>query len=357
MDYKVLVSCMTYNQNMYIEDALNGFAMQQTNFSYVCLVMDDASTDGEQDVIKAFLERECNTDDADCYEIDEANIIIARHKGNHNCTFVVYFLKQNLFGTSQKKQLVDEWRSCCKYEAWCEGDDYWTDPHKLQKQYDVLEANSECTICFNRVQVIRADKSGIEYLIPRSGCAFREGKITLKDLAVEEFKLEHWCFHTSSFFFRRGIGLDFASFKKNHLPSFPYGDMPLQMYALLQGDGFFLGDTMGCYRLLSGGWNTKMATDHEFNRKIVRLVIDGFHEFDEYTKFKYHKYVRLHVLRKEYNNLYDTRPRQLKFLRLNIEYYSKVGKEYIKRKFSDIHGYLKTAFRKSPRDGKLVDND
>lgn len=339
--YDVLVSCMTYNQSQYIEDALNGFAMQQTNFPYVCLVMDDASTDGEQELIKAFLERECNMDDADCYEIDEANIIIAHNKRNHNCIFAVYFLKQNLFRKPQKRQLVDKWRSCCKYEALCEGDDYWTDSLKLQKQYDALEANPGCTICFNRVQAVKADKSRTEFLIPRAECVFDEGRITLNDLAIEEFKLDHWCFHTSSFFYRREIGLGFSSFKTTHLPSFPYSDLPLQMFALLQGDGYFISDSMGCYRLLSGGWNTKMANDSTFNKQTVRRVIAGFNEFDEYTKFKYHKYIKKHILRKEYYNLYDNRPHNLKFWRLNAEYYSNVGKEYVKRKISGFCDFIK----------------
>lgn len=59
-NYKVLVSCFTYNQSKYIEDALNGFVMQQTTFPFVRLVMDDASTDGEQDIIKVWMERECD---------------------------------------------------------------------------------------------------------------------------------------------------------------------------------------------------------------------------------------------------------------------------------------------------------
>ena len=54
MNFFVRVTCMTYNQSTYITDAMNGFCMQQTNFPFVCTIMDDASTDGEQNVIKQY---------------------------------------------------------------------------------------------------------------------------------------------------------------------------------------------------------------------------------------------------------------------------------------------------------------
>ena len=113
-NYKVLVRCFTYNQSKYIEDALNGFAMQKTDFPFICLVMDDCSTDGEQEVIKAWIERECDMEKAEYLEIELSNIILAPHKSNTNCTLAFYFLKQNLYGTGNKKmKMVYPWRECC----------------------------------------------------------------------------------------------------------------------------------------------------------------------------------------------------------------------------------------------------
>ncbi len=93
----VLVNWLTYNQSKYILDALNGFVMQKTNFPFVCLVMDDASSDGEQEVIKGFLDRECAMESAEFSEIEEANIVVVPHKTNPNCMMAVYFLKNNLY--------------------------------------------------------------------------------------------------------------------------------------------------------------------------------------------------------------------------------------------------------------------
>lgn len=139
-NYKVLVRCFTYNQSKYIEDALNGFAMQKTDFPFVCLVMDDASTDGEQEVIKAWMERECDMERAENVEIEKSFITLVPHKTNSSCMFAFYFLKENLYGADDKKMcLVNPWREHCEYEALCEGDDYWIEPQKLQIETDYLK--------------------------------------------------------------------------------------------------------------------------------------------------------------------------------------------------------------------------
>lgn len=143
---KVVVKCMTYNHAEYIMDALKGFAMQETSFPFVCVVMDDASTDGEQDVIKGYLVKECDHQNVEKIEIDEAEVIVAGHKNNINCTFAFYLLKQNLYGTGKKGPLFDYWERCSEYIALCEGDDYWTDPLKLQRQVDFLGSNKEYSI-------------------------------------------------------------------------------------------------------------------------------------------------------------------------------------------------------------------
>lgn len=147
-DYKVLVRCYTYNQSNYIEDALNGFVMQKTNFPYVCLIIDDCSTDGEQDVIKRWTGQECNMTNAEYVDIPTSHVIIVPHRTNINCTIVLYLLKENLYGQRERKIAhISPWRKRCKYEALCEGDDYWIDSLKLQKQVDFLETHPDYAMC------------------------------------------------------------------------------------------------------------------------------------------------------------------------------------------------------------------
>lgn len=148
-EYKVLVRCFTYNQSKFIEDALNGFAMQQTNFPFVCIVMDDASTDGEQQVIKTWMKQECDMNKAETIEIPSSIVVIVPHKTNSSCTFAFYFLIQNLYKDYAKKiKLVTPWRERCEYEAICEGDDYWVDSLKLQKQVEVMDEDNNVYLSY-----------------------------------------------------------------------------------------------------------------------------------------------------------------------------------------------------------------
>lgn len=161
-NYKVLVNCMTYNQSKYIEDALNGFAMQKTDFPFVCLVMDDASTDGEQEVIKAWMERECDMTNAENLEIEKSFITLVPHKTNSSCMFAFYFLKENLYKTGGKVPLITPWREHCKYEALCEGDDYWIHPDKLQMQTDFLDNNGIYSLCHTGFDILFEECKHIE---------------------------------------------------------------------------------------------------------------------------------------------------------------------------------------------------
>ena len=56
-EFKVFVRCMTYNQSKYIVETMNGFTMQQTDFPFVCCIVDDSSTDGEQKIISKYLNK------------------------------------------------------------------------------------------------------------------------------------------------------------------------------------------------------------------------------------------------------------------------------------------------------------
>lgn len=126
MDKKLSIICITYNQKDYIKQCLDGFIMQKTNFEFVAYIGDDCSTDGTIEIIQE-------------YEQKYPNII----KGIYH--------NQNV-GVNQN--LLDVMSKCnTRYVAICEGDDYWTDPYKLQKQVDYLEEHSEYSACFHPVRI------------------------------------------------------------------------------------------------------------------------------------------------------------------------------------------------------------
>ena len=145
-DWMVFVSCMTFNHASYIVDAMNGFTIQETSFPFVCAIVDDASTDGEQEVIRNYLRANFDLDDKEIVrkeETDDFSLIFARHSINKNCYFAVLFLKYNHYKKKSKLPYISEWYDNAKYRASCEGDDFWTHPNKLKKEVDYLENHDD----------------------------------------------------------------------------------------------------------------------------------------------------------------------------------------------------------------------
>lgn len=120
-DIKVSVVMITYNHEKFIKEALESVFSQKTNFQYEIIISNDCSTDNTDEVIKKIIDKNEN-----------GNLInYTNHKNNKG------MIPNFLWSIQQAKG---------KYIALCEGDDYWTDPYKLQKQVDFLEANPDYSI-------------------------------------------------------------------------------------------------------------------------------------------------------------------------------------------------------------------
>ena len=155
------VHCMTFNHESFIQDTLKGFVMQKTNFPFVTIVVDDASTDKESEILWKFINKELNLSSAKKEETDDYIRVVAPHKTNQNCTFIILFLKYNHYSLRKpKKPYFTKLEEHAKYLAICEGDDYWTDPLKLQKQVDYLENHPECGLIYTNAQILDQE-SGI----------------------------------------------------------------------------------------------------------------------------------------------------------------------------------------------------
>ncbi len=156
--YLLRTYCATFNHENYILDALKGFAMQQTTFPVVYTIVDDASTDGTAAVIKQFIGENFDLSDTSVgydKDMDYGHVTFAQHKTNENCFFAVIYLKENHYSQKKSKApYLTEWMDS-KYIALCEGDDYWTDPLKLQKQVDFLEEHSEYSLCCHRYTIYK----------------------------------------------------------------------------------------------------------------------------------------------------------------------------------------------------------
>ena len=123
MSVEVSVVCNAYNHEKYIRSALEGFVMQKTSFPFEVLVHDDASTDHTAEIIRE-------------YEIKYPDIIKP-----------IYSTENQYSKNDGSLDRIQYGRVQGKYIALCEGDDYWMDPLKLQKQYDLLEKHPEIDMC------------------------------------------------------------------------------------------------------------------------------------------------------------------------------------------------------------------
>ncbi len=159
--FEVCVQCMTYNQKAYISDTMNGFCVQKTTFPYVCVIVDDASTDGEPDLIRDYLSEHFDllSDASNVEETNEYSLIVARHHENINCYFAVLFLKYNHYRKKDKVPYLVRWIDDSAFLASCEGDDYWIDCNKLQKQVDEMKSDPNIGLCYTLSMVYLQEKS------------------------------------------------------------------------------------------------------------------------------------------------------------------------------------------------------
>lgn len=153
-NYLVASRCFTYKHAPYIGDTLQGFAMQKTSFPVVSVIVDDASPDGEPDILRQWAKENLAMDEegfAYRRDMEYGELIFGRHKNNSNAHFAILLLAENLFQKGKhglKWHYSAPWIAHAKYFAMCEGDDYWTDPEKLQKQVDFMEQHPDCGLCF-----------------------------------------------------------------------------------------------------------------------------------------------------------------------------------------------------------------
>ena len=240
--FKVCVWCNTYNQASYIKDTMDGFCMQQTNFPFVCLIMDDASTDGEPEVIKQYLNDHFDTEWTK--ETDDYHLTVARHQENKNCFFAVYLLKYNHYTIKKRKlkyfrEVTDE----TDYVALCDGDDYWTDAHKLQKQADALDANPQVTLVYTNFQTIDGEGNPIS----RPFIKDFPGRSHSGDNLPTLLRYGNYIMVLSCMY-------RYKVFESEYRTNCPVRmDYDTTMCAALMGDFIWMPEQTGCYRILENG--------------------------------------------------------------------------------------------------------
>lgn len=281
--FKVCVRCFTFNQSRYITDALNGFVMQQTDFPFVCCIVDDASTDGEQDVIRKYVEVNFDLSDGSCHferETDYAFITYAQHKTNKNCYFAVLYLKENHYSIKKPKiPYLAEWLDSCIYEALCEGDDWWLDEHKLQRQVDILDLHPEVDMCACGAICIREDKevgkrqpSKEERILSTEETILGGGGFLATNSLIQRVSIRH-----DDYQFWRYFGLDLF----------------YQIHGSLRGGIYFLPECMSAYRVSAdGSWSQTMSKQSEKYFFHIAKVQTTLSMLNEETSYRYDKCIK-----------------------------------------------------------------
>lgn len=220
----VSVVVTTYNHKNYIAECLDSILMQQTSFPFEIILGEDESNDGTREICKEYAKN--NPYKVKLFLRSRKDVIYIDGKPTGRFNFI-----QNLKSASGK------------YIALCEGDDYWTDPLKLQKQIDFLEANPDYNICFHSVKLFNQDSELFE-----KDTITRKVKetTTVMDLAKGNF------IHTPSVVLRNSFKLP-KWFEKVTL-----GDWTLYMIAIGNGKVKKINEIMGVYRLHSKSiWSKK----------------------------------------------------------------------------------------------------
>jgi glycosyltransferase involved in cell wall biosynthesis len=236
----VTICTLTYNQESFIKQTVESLLMQETDFEFEVIISDDGSTDSTVEIIK--------------------DLITSHEKG-----YRIKLLAHENMGVLPN--YIYTFKQCRgKYVAFCEGDDYWTDPKKLSIQVEFLEKNPDYSICFHQVNKIFEDD-----VVGKAPTEEEENTFVLKDLAKSPLM------YTPSVMMRA---------EHMNLPKWyeeaPLFDYPLQMMVAKKGKIKYLPLNMANYRVGTGIWTTgKGSGQMKKLEKLIYLLQREFSDNDE----------------------------------------------------------------------------
>lgn len=223
---KLAIHCITYNHEPYIRECLEGFVMQQTDFPFIAIVHDDASTDGTAAIVRE-------------YAAKYPDIITPIYE------------TENKYSTGELGNIMlDAIKATgAEYVAYCEGDDYWTDPHKLQRQVDFLDSHPDFSMCYHNA-----------YL--RQGISKEPMKIRLSIESGEKDSAElyyNWGVTTASIISKTSVFENDTYIKSINIPRCPYGDVQIMLGSSLLGKIYYFDEPMCVYRITNSGANDYLS--------------------------------------------------------------------------------------------------
>lgn len=235
-DVKVSVRMSTYNHAPYIRQAIEGVLMQQTDFNFELCIGEDDSTDGTREICKEYAAR---------YP-DKIRLFLRQAKDK-------IYVNGRMTGKYNGRKTNEACRG--KYQALCEGDDFWIDPLKLKKQVDYMEKNTNCNVCATRALVLRDVGSSIN----------PQASLTRIDT---DFLLRGWvAVNTVTLLYRRELVARPAGWTNNVLS----GDWALLIRLLADGSHCsILPDVTAVYRVHPNGlWSAIKRSDYDPSLHVI----------------------------------------------------------------------------------------
>ena len=251
----VSVCCLVYNHELYLRDCFEGFIMQQTDFPIEILVHDDASTDSSQKIIQDYTAK---------YPYLFKPIYQTENQYSKGVDIPTNYLYSRARG---------------KYIAICEGDDYWTDPNKLQMQVDFLESHPDYSMCCSDATILFPTKE-LNWSRYR-----KDADIPINDMILGGGEFIQTCT---------------ILFRKNLLDNYPQcckecaiGDYPLQLWSVLNGKVRYFASKTGVYRVNHPGSWSRAQTNYSKCIPIWTSILKMIDDLDTLTSQQHHKVFQL----------------------------------------------------------------
>ena len=255
----VSVICLTYNHEKYIRRCLEGFLKQKTGFDYEVIVHDDASTDATPDIVREYAEK--------APDIIKP-ILQKENRFSRGLSIIEPVILPVLRG---------------EYVAMCEGDDYWTDPLKLEKQVRALADHPDCRLCLHLVDNVTEQGEPMNATCPME--RIQTGMMDSRAFIGRSGDF----FHLSSTMYYKADLQQYYESDPEYKRISMVGDKPLLLYLGTCGNVYYINEAMSCYRQSSvGGWTSRLVAQGE--QKICEHLCnlrDVYLSFNECTARTY----------------------------------------------------------------------
>lgn len=288
----VTVSCIAYNHEKYIARALDSFLMQKTDFPFEIVIHDDASTDRTPEIIREYAEK-------------YPEIIRPMYQEEN----------QYSKGISNISGAFNFPRAEGKYIAMCEGDDYWIDDSKLQRQADYMEAHPDCTLCFHSAKIESEDKA----LRAREIRPYKRSKLCTPEEVIDK----RANYPTASLMFPTKLARALPQWYHDC----PVGDVPIHIFMASKGTVYYMDRKMSAYRQgVSVSWSSQMEKGN-YKENLIRhhnAMKKMFRAFAKDTDHKYDKAIKSAFYRMDFLTFLNTKEYRQALQREYRRYYKEL---------------------------------